>query len=147
MTGIILGFAGLITAMIASELALGRTKLQTGLSRALAAWAGVYLVFAYPVFHYGNTGIFAFTVLWGGSFLSWFGVRSHIESSILLRMLYLLRRGKMTEQALLGEYAALYGEAVRREELLRGGMAARGQETLTVTPKGKTILAVVARLR
>src|SRR6201999_4359464 len=127
--------------MIMSEVALGKTKLQTGLTRAMGAWGGVYLLFLYPVVRYGGVGLFALTVLWGGSFLSWFGVRSHIESSILLRMLYLLRRRPMSEAALVGEYSAMYGEDMRREELLRGGMALKVQNRLTITPKGRTILA------
>lgn len=147
MTGVLLVLLGLVAAMVASEVALGKTKLQTGLARALAAWSGVYLAFAYPVVRYGETGLFAFTVLWGGAFLSWFGVRSHIESSILLRMLYLLRRRPMTEAALVAEYSALYGEGMRREELLRGGMASKVDGRMTITPKGRTILGVVAKLR
>jgi hypothetical protein len=88
-----------------------------------------------------------FTIFWGGAFLSWFGVRSHIESSILLRMLFLLRRHPMTESALIAEYTSLYGEAMRREELFRGGLAVRTGDRVSVSPKGKAILGVVAKLR
>jgi hypothetical protein len=79
--------------------------------------------------------------------LSWFGVRSHIESSILLRMLYSLRRRPMTETGLVDEYLSHYGEAARTEELLRGGLASRNGDRLSVTSKGKRILNIVSKLR
>lgn len=147
MTGILLVLAALLVVMVLSELVLGQTKLQTGLSRILVAWTLVYLAAIYFVVQYGNVGILAFTIFWGGAFLSWFGVRSHIESSILLRMLHLLRQGPRDEAALVSAYMAIGGENVRLEELLKGGMATREGETFSVTPKGKTILGVVAKLR
>jgi hypothetical protein len=145
--GILIIAAVLVVALIGSELALRGTKLQTGLGRVLLVWAGVYLVAVYPLSHYGKIGPVEVTIFWGGAFLSWFGVRSHIESSILLRMLYLLRRGPMTESGLVSEYTSQYGHAMRIEELLRGGMAAKSGDRMSVTPKGKTILAVVSKLR
>ena len=147
MTGVWIVIAALVIVMAGCELALGGTKLQTGLNRALAVWTGVYLVVVFPLFRYGDTGPLAFTILWGGAFLSWFGVRSHLESSILLRMLYLLRRGPMTETALVTAYASNFGEGTRREELLRGGLAVKEGDRLSITPKGRTILGVVAKLR
>ena len=61
-------------------------------------------------------------------------------------MLYLLRRRPMVESELLAEYAAHYGEAVRVEELVRGGLASRTSGQLSASAKGKAILAIVARL-
>jgi hypothetical protein len=147
MTGVWILALALLIVMAGCELALGGTKLQTGLTRALAVWAVVYLLALFPLFRYGGTGPFPFTIFWGGAFLSWFGVRSHIESSILLRMLYLLRRGPMTEAALVAAYASNFGEGTRREELLRGGLAVKEGDRLSITPKGRTILSVVAKLR
>jgi hypothetical protein len=86
-------------------------------------------------------------VFWAGAFLSWFGVRSHIESSILLRMLYLLRKNPTTEATLLAAYEALGGEGKRREELARGGMMTMAGDRVVVTPKGRAILRVVSMLR
>lgn len=147
MTGIILVLAALFAVMVLSELVLGKTKLQTGLSRILGAWTLVYLAAIYFVVYYGNVGVLGFTIFWGGAFLSWFGVRSHIESSILLRMLHLLRRGSRDEAGIVSAYMAIGGEQVRLEELLKGGMATREGDAFSVTPKGKTILGVVAKLR
>lgn len=147
MTGLAMLAAALLVVLLASELALGGTKLQTGLSRALAAWALVYLPTVYLLARHGGVGPVALTIFWGGAFLSWFGVRSHIESSILLRMLAIIRRRPLSTEALVTEYTSHYGRAMRLEELFRGGLAAKANDALSVTPKGKFILGVVAKLR
>jgi hypothetical protein len=133
--------------MVGSELVLRGTKLQTGLGRVLLVWATLFLAGVWPLFRYGDTGPVIFTLFWGGAFLSWFGVRSHIESSILLRMLYLLRQKPLAEAEVLAKYGAHYGEAMRVEELLRGGLTVKVGDVTTVSNKGKTILRVVALLR
>jgi hypothetical protein len=135
----------LLATIVGSELALSGTKLQTGLLRVLVVWGGVYV--ATMVVAGGNPGAVAFTIFWAGAFLSWFGVRSHIESSILLRMLVLLRQQPMTEARLVSEYASHYGESMRVEELCQGGLVFKDRDTLHVTPKGKVILRIVGKLR
>jgi hypothetical protein len=147
MNGLFIIIAALLVVAVGSEVALRGTKLQTGLIRVMAVWAGVYLPVAIILLVVGGVSLFAFTVFWGGAFLGWFGVRSHIESSILLRMLHLLRRGSMEQSALIAEYLALCGQAVRTEELLRGGLATSQAGQLVVTTKGSRILAVVETLR
>jgi hypothetical protein len=147
MTGLLIITAALLVVAIASELVLGPVKLQTGLPRVMAAWAAVYLIVLY--FFLGSTEVdeVAFTIFWAGAFLSWFGVRSHIESSILLRMTYLLRRGPLTDAELVASYNSQFSEETRIEELLRGGLLMRDEDRLVVTPKGKIVLAAVAKLR
>ena len=136
----------LLAAMVGSELVLGGTKLQTGLSRVIPVWGAVYLVALFVLWR-GGIGPVGLTIFWGGAFATWFGVRSHLESSILLRMLYLLRGQPRTDQSLLDEYLSRQGEAERLEELVRGGLVTSQGERIAVTPKGRSILAVVARLR
>jgi hypothetical protein len=147
MTTLLIVLGALIAVLVASELVLGSTKLQTGLSRVLVAWTLVYLPTCYLLLRYGDAGLIAYTIFWGGAFLSWFGVRSHIESSILLRMLYLLRRQPLSDAEILAKYGSHYGENMRIEELLRGGLAEKSGDRLVVTPKGRGILGVVAKLR
>jgi hypothetical protein len=147
MSGVCIVLFALCTVMVASELFLRGSKLQTGLSRVLVVWAVVWGAAVYPALRYGDIGPLVFTIFWGGAFLSWFGVRSHIESSILLRMLYFLRGEPMGEPQLLHKYASHYGESMRAQELLRGGMTIKSGERTSVTPKGKAILRVVAKLR
>jgi hypothetical protein len=147
MIDLVIVVAALLLAAIGSELALRGTKLQTGLGRVLVVWAGVYLPAIFTLAISGSTSPFSFTILWGGAFLSWFGVRSHIESSILLRMLDLLRLGPMEQSVLVAEYLELCGQSARTGELLRGGLAAEKAGKLVVTDKGRKILAVVEKLR
>jgi hypothetical protein len=111
------------------------------------AWGSIYAATVVSLVLSNAVSPIAFTIFWGGSFLTWFGVRSHIESSILLRMLVFLRRQPMTEALLLAQYLSVYGEAMRLEELCRGGLAQRDRDRLSVTPKGKAVLRVVSTLR
>ncbi len=147
MIGLEIIAAALLVVAIGSELALRGTKLQTALGRVLVVWAGVYLPAVAALAITGGASPFSFTVFWGGAFLSWFGIRSHIESSILLRMVHLLRLGPMAQSALVAEYLALCGQSARTDELLRGGLAVQNAGELVVTAKGRNILAVVERLR
>ena len=147
MTALAIVALALVSAAAASEIALGGTKLQTGLARVLVAWGLVYLVAIWWVLTTGQVSPIAFTVLWGGAFLSWFGVRSHIESSILLRMLVLLSRRPMAARQLIADYTVRCGEDARLEELCKGGLAQREGNRAVATVKGQKILRVVARLR
>jgi hypothetical protein len=147
MTDLLIVTAALLFVAIASELVLGRAKLQTGLLRIMAAWAAVYFIVLYFFLDWTDVDAVAFTIFWGGAFLSWFGVRSHVESSILLRMTYLLRRGPLTDAELVANYNCQFSEEMRIEELLRGGLLIRDEGDLVVTPKGQMVLAMVGKLR
>lgn len=136
----------LLCAFAGSELALHGTKLQTGLTRVLAVWAAVYAALLAFLETQTSTGFPACTIFWGGAFLSWFGVRSHIESSILMRMMFLLRNRPMTAEDLLKDYESHYGEAMRVEELVRGNLL-HSADDKRITPKGRLILRIVALLR
>jgi hypothetical protein len=137
----------LLVVVIATEFLLGPAKLQTGLPRVLAAWAAVYFIVMYFFLGLTNIDSVAFTIFWGGAFLSWFGIRSHVESSILLRMTYLLRHGPLTDAELVAKYNSQFSEATRIDELVRGGLLIRTRDHLAVTPNGKMILAIVDKLR
>ena len=119
MTGLFSIGGALTVAVLGSELALRgpKLKLQTGVSRVLVVWTSAYLATTVLLPRY-EIGPVAFTIFWWGAFCSWFGCTSHIESSILLRMLYLLRQRPMTDADLLAEYAVHYGEALRSEQLV-----------------------------
>lgn len=138
---------GFLFAIALSEFVLSGTKLQTGLTKVLT----VHLVVACLLLSYfwatGRFSRIALLIFWAGAFLSWFGIRSHIESSILLRMLYLLRGGPMTQEQLLHVYESHYGEALRLKELFQGGLLEQTPEGITPTPKGKWILRIVSFLK
>ena len=136
----------LFAAFAGSELALRGTKLQTGLARVLVVWAVAYAGLLAYLETFASTGFIACTLFWGGAFLSWFGVRSHVESSILMRMMFLLRSRPMTADELLKDYESHYGESMRLEELVRGSLI-RNTQDMRITPKGRRILQIVAMLR
>ena len=147
MAIVFLIIGGFITAVCLSELALRGTKLQSGLAKAIV----VHAVIAGSLIAYllikGNTGWAALIIFWAGAFLTWFGVRSYMESSILLRMLFLLRRGPVPKKVLLEEYESHYGQAQRLEELFRGSLLRKTSEGIRVTQKGNFILRIVSILK
>ena len=139
-------FGGALAAIVLSELLLAGTKLQTGFIKVLASFVITgACVLAYFLMT-GSAGIVAIGAFWSGLFLGWFGVRSHLESSILLRMLFLLRASPMTAQNLLSVYESHYGEARRLDELYRGGLLMKEASGNVLTPKGKSILRIVSFL-
>jgi hypothetical protein len=147
MTGISLAAAAVLVPIVGSELALGGTKLQTGLTRVLVVWIGGYIAAVSWLVRDADSGLVALTIFWNGAFLVWFGVRSHIESSILLRMLFLLRDCPMTDARLVDGYTSRYGESMRVSELCRGGLIDKHGDRVRITPKGKAILLFVSKLR
>lgn len=137
----------LSVAIVTSEVRLGGRKVQTALPQLLVVWGVLGLMI---MAHFGaarGRGFFVFGVFWAGAFLTWFCVRSHVESSILLRMLYLLRGRARSGDELVADYERLYGEEQRRRELLAAGLAEEGPEGVRVTAKGKRILAGADWLR
>jgi len=147
MIEISLAAAAIVASAIGSELTLQGSKLQTRPTRVLAVWIGGYVATTAWLLGQGHTALVAFAVFWCGAFLLWFGVRSHIESSILLRMLCLLRHGPMTDAQVVAEYASLYGESRRLAELRRGGLVVEDHDGMHVTPKGKVVLLFASKLR
>jgi hypothetical protein len=138
--------AAVVIPSVGSELALGSMKLQTGLTRVLAVWIVSYAI-ALLLIRNGGASAIALTIFWSGAFLVWFGVRSHLESSILLRVLVLLKDGPKTDARLVQDYSARWGESMRVAELCRGGLAVRQSDGVRATRKGKTILLLASRLR
>ncbi len=139
--------AGFATAVFLSEVALKGRKLQTGLAGVLLVHmvvAGLLLVYFFAT---GRPVWDTLLIFWTGAFLTSFGVRSHMESSILLRILSFLRRRIVSESDLLQEYESHYGAAQRLEDLFLGGFLERGPGGAIITTKGKFILRVVSLLK
>lgn len=137
----------LVAAVVISEVALGERKLQTGLASVLRAWVVTGAMLLAHLALARGSGVLVAGVFWAGAFLSWFGMRSHVESSILLRMLYLLRGRTMTGDELVAAYERQYGPEQRVEELVRSGLAEKGPDGTRITAKGKSILAATDWLR
>jgi hypothetical protein len=142
-----LAAAAVLIAAVGSELAVRGAKLQTALPRALAVWCAAYAAAAVWILTNAAAGLVALTLFWAGVFLAWFGIRSHIESSILLRMLFMLRRDRMSDAEIVAEYTRRHGESARLAELRRGGLIVGETNRMRVTPKGRAILSLASRLR
>ena len=137
----------LAVSVVISEVRLGERKLQGALSRVLIVWVVIGIMIMAHFTAARGSGAIVFAVFWSGAFLTWFGVRSHIESSILLRMLYLLQRSEMSGAQLVSEYEGAYGPQQRVDELVRAGLIQSVSDGFRVTSKGEKILAAAAWLR
>jgi len=136
-----------LTAVVVGEDSLTGRKVQSAIGRQLALHALFALAVAWIMtIVYGSGGV-TVLALWGGAFLSYFGVRSHIESSILLRMLVILRSGPLPAAEVVERYESTYAASERVEELVRGGLVQRDNNgNLTVSSKGRMILWVYRTL-
>jgi hypothetical protein len=133
--------------MVASEIALGSRKLQAGITRVLLVHMTVCFLAIGALIACGEIRVMTVTIFWAGAFLSWFAIRSHIESSILLRMIHLLEKQGETPERLIRDYESSYGTALRREELCRAGLVKKNNGQLTLTAKGRSIFRIVSLLR
>jgi hypothetical protein len=147
MTQVTLIVAAFFACMVFCELVLKGTKLQTGLVKVFFVHVLCWIVLLIYMVTNNQSGIIAMTIFWAGAFLTWFGVRSHIESSVLLRMLYLLRQQPLSASELLSSYHSHYGKELRIEELVRGGLLERASSELHVSSKGNLILRIVQLLK
>lgn len=129
-------------ALVWSEVSLGGRKVQSALGSLVKVWGILGVMIMAHFFFARGSGSLVFGVFWAGTFLTWFGVRSHIESSILLRMVFLLREQERSGDQLVAAYDALYGPEERRQELFRSGLAEPAGAGAKLTPKGERILGV-----
>ncbi|MFC2158744.1 hypothetical protein ACFLT9_12990 [Acidobacteriota bacterium] len=83
-------------------------------------------------------------LLWGGFFLAWFGVRSHIESSILLRILHMIHKNPgISPKELIRDYEEIQGTSERLAELERGGFFEPDGSSFTLTSKGRYVARIL----
>jgi hypothetical protein len=123
----------LVTRKLQSALGVIALVFGAGLAAALAFVRGV-----------GVPGVLVF---WSGLAACWFGVRSHIESSILINLLHRLRDGPAARDDLLEGYLRRHGEEARLDELVASGLVARTPDGILATAKGRFVARLAARLR
>jgi hypothetical protein len=143
---LIVSAIGLLAAAVACEMSLQGLRIQSGFSRAFACFAFIGLATAFSLDGIGTLPLGSFLVLWIGGFLFWLGARSHIESSILLRMLYLLLTRARSQDELLDYYEEHYDLRMRVRELRAAGLVS-SETPPSLTAKGKLVIAVVRSLR
>src|SRR5262245_31569168 len=114
--------AAFLLAILSSESVLRGTKLQTALLKVVGIHMFLFAGVGFYLFFTLHLSFVVLSIFWIGAFLSWFGVRSHLESSILLRMLLFTRSGPLTETELLSRYQSHHSEASRLEELFSANL-------------------------
>ena len=122
--------------------------------RKLQSWAGKafcsHLLVGCAVVAYlvavRQGAVISFLIAWSGAFLSWFVIRSHLESSILLRMLILLRTANLPADGVVHKYQSFYGSGQRARELMQANLIVRSGEECRLTRKGKLVLKVAGLL-
>jgi len=132
---------GFLLAMVVGEAVIRGKKSQTGVTRLLVVHAVLWAAAATVLCLFYEVSFFAVSLFWGGAFLSWFVVRSHIESSILLGMVAIAKKEPLPESEILARYESAYGLPQRKEELVKAGLAEMVGGDIGVTRKGRIILA------
>jgi hypothetical protein len=149
MRGVLILCAGFALTVISSDLLLRSRKIQAALGRVVIVQAIGLVAVVAVLSHSHELGLVSVVIFWSGAVLTWFGLRSHLESSILLRMVHMLRERPMTGPDLIARYRSYYGQAHRIDELQRAGLLTTDQAraAMTPTPKGRLIARLVSRLR
>jgi hypothetical protein len=142
MMDVVIVFGAFVASAVASERLITR-KLQSAFGRVLVVYA---VGFALAIGLGRGVDRAAVFVFWTGMVAAWFGVRSHLESSILLQILMALRDGPCARGELLRR-CMQYGPVARGEELVRGGFLVEAADGLKPTPKGRLAARVAQRLR
>jgi hypothetical protein len=143
--GVLLGASFL--AVAASEMGLRGRRVQAAVLELSSIFGSLGIATAcYAELVHGH-GAVLLAIYWVGGFLVWFAVRSHVESSILLRMIYLLRDRPSTPGELLKLYESGYGLGERLNELERAGLIDTGPDGMRATRKGAWVVRAATWLR
>lgn len=132
-------------ATATSQALLRGEKVQLGLRRV----AAVHLLFAATAVgalaNWGGANPAVLLLFWTGAGLSWFVVRSHLESSILLAMLDHVARGIADREELPGRLGERHGFEARMRELELAGLVSAG-DAPRITRKGRFVSSCFAAL-
>lgn len=138
-------FLAFAAATAAGQALLRGDKVQARLGRV----AAIHLLIALPLMvalaRWGETSPWALLLFWSGAGLTWFVVRSHLESSILLAMLDEVARGTSDRDELRRRLPARHGAGARIRELETAGLIDNGAE-LRITRKGRLVSTFFAAL-
>ena len=141
MTGWLILIAAMMVAVLAGEWILRGGKAHGRLPLLLVVYGIVGLVAGGCLVRTGEAGGILFSVFWTGFFLSWFAVRSHLESSILLQQLTMIRQGNDRVPDVEREYHAAYGRDARVQELVRARFLETGTAGMRLTRNGRRALS------
>ena len=136
-------FGAVVLSVFCMEKAVSGEKVQSRTGTALCCHAVIGTAVTAYLGAVRHGALVGFLVAWSGVFLSWFVIRSHIESSILLRMLLLVRKEPLAAEDIVGRYLARYGTRERLRELIGAGLLVFSHEEYRLTQKGRAVLKMV----
>lgn len=143
MSSILILVGGFFSAIVVGEIVLGGRKLQTGVLRLVVVHGVFWAAAVMYLYICRQVSVVAVSAFWAGGFLSWFVVRSHIESSILLGMVMIMREGPLSNAEILSRYESVQGLKHRTDELVNAGLVEKlDGDKLTITRKGQVVMAV-----
>jgi hypothetical protein len=143
MSALAICFVAFLLAIVLPEPFLRRSTMLAQLPKVVAVHAGcaapttAYLVACSA----GSAG--ALWVAWAGAFLIWLTVRSHISSSILLRMVHMLGERPLSASELTARYELDHGSEHRARQLESAGLTRGRARTLA----GRTLAFLGRRLQ
>lgn len=134
---------GTFVILFLSELVLGDKKIQTVVFKLFFAFIVVLGLLIACLATVSTNNLFVFIVLELGVFISWFGIRSHLQNSILLRFTCYLREDSLTKSQLINVYQKNHGLKEKMKELEEAKLIRVDQQFFELTPKGKLVLFIV----
>ena len=143
MSDLLVIAAAFTAAIVVTELFVGG-RLQTVPGRVIVCQVIAFALVVRATRTVPGAAVFVF---WSGAFALWFGLRSHVESSILLRMLTWLRNRPATRDEILERYNERYGRAHRVDGLVHAGLVTAADGVLAPTAKGRLIVRIARLLR
>lgn len=132
----------LALGFLAAEMLLVGRRLQNSLQRVLPIFLCLFGISVIGGLHLGYSKPFVLAMFWAGYFLTWFGLRSHLESSILLKMLTEIHEKALTKEELITTYMSIYGPKKRINELQVGGLVTEKNRALFLTDAGKRVVRI-----
>lgn len=139
MTAIVVILFAFLVAMGIGEIVLVRQKVQFAAASLALVHGVIFMMTTICATALGEVAPVSVLLFWAGAFLLWLGIRSHIESSILLRMLYLVKESNnsMARSALVHLYDQHHGADPRLLELEKSGFIARRSGRVEILAKGR----------
>lgn len=132
-----------LLTLFASEKRLKGRRLQSSINRVFPVFMGAALLSFIFAFIIHQSYLLVIAMFWSGLFLTWFGTRSHLESSILIGMLVALRNEKLSENSLVDVYLSQYGAQDRLTELRETGVLEQNSMDVVLTNKGRSMIKII----
>ncbi|MGE0785932.1 MAG: hypothetical protein AB7S26_09610 [Sandaracinaceae bacterium] len=134
-----------VVALVAEVVVRGATVLARLPTVVAIFFAGAAIAIAVWI-PLGGGSVACLLALWLAGFTLWLVVRSHVSSSISLRMAWMLARRPMSEPELLARYDEAYGAVHRGAQLRNAGLGEGAADGVRPTARGRWIVLLARAL-